>query len=213
MKKTFIALVLAILACVSWLILHRSQSSPKEVNQPLLLPLATNAPTSTAPPLTIISSNALGRPGSIDEDRWRRLMQIRQLALEQNQPVEFYVRVLDQSERPIGGAKLTLKLTRTDENMFTTTNFFHQKMGDEVLTIPIEMTSDETGWIRVSGTNGYFLDMVRLTKEGYSSSYPDGNFGGIHYEANGERTTYGGDILMTNAWNPNVGYTFHLEKK
>ncbi len=137
-------------------------------------------------------------------------MLVRQLALSQNQPVEFYARVLDQNNQPVEGAKLTLKLTRTDETMFATTNFFSRKMGDEVLIIPFELLSDSNGWIQLTGTNGYFLDMTGLSKEGYSSSYPNGNFGGVHYEPNGLRDTYGGDILLTNALDSQRGYILHL---
>ena len=145
MRKAPSILALAVLACVGWLILHRSQPSPKEVNQPPSLPAATKVEVAARTLIAsspTISSNALVRPDSIDEDRWNRLMQIRQLALEQNQPVEFYARVLDQNEKPVEGAKLAVLLGRTDEKMFETTNFFHHQMGDEVLNIRFELVSD-----------------------------------------------------------------------
>jgi hypothetical protein len=199
---------------VIWLILRQ----PKTALNPSVSPpqpiQATNAqpplqPSSASPPT--VSINAFLRPDSIDEETWNRLMQARQMMLEQNQPVEFYARVVDQNEQPIEGARLKLKLTRTNEKMFETTNFFHMQMGDEVLIIPLELTSDANGWIQVTRTNGSFLAVWGLTKEGYLSSYPDGNFGGVHYELHGVRNP-ASDILMTNAWDSKKGYIFHLQR-
>ena len=162
-------------------------------------------------PIPTVNTNAFVRPNSIDEDHWNHLMFVRQLALEENQPVEFYARVVDQNEQPLEGARLALKLTRTDDKMFATTNFFSRKMGDEVLIIPLELISDSNGWIQLTGTNGSFLDLTGLAKEGYQSSYPNGNFAGVHYELAGVRTPTE-DILMTNSWNPTQGYILHMQK-
>jgi hypothetical protein len=218
MKKMFwIILVLAALTICAWLFLHHPTETanentaapkPMQTTNPVVAPIVSNAPSQPSPqPAT----KAFIRPDYIDEDHWNRLMLVRQLALEQNQMIEFYARVVDQNEQPIEGAKLKLLLGRTDEKMFETTNFFHHQMGDEVLNIRFELVSDSNGWFQVTGTNGSFLEVWGLTKEGYLSSYPDGNFGGVHYEPGGVRTPIG-DILMTNAWNPQKGYILHLQK-
>jgi hypothetical protein len=213
MKKTiFVILILAAVVFCVWLLLHQPT---KQNVPPPTTPQLTNAvstpPVSNAPPLTMPATNAFIRPDSIDEATWNRLMLVRQLALEQNQPIEFYARVVDQNGQPIEGARFALLLGRTDEKMFETTNFFHHQMGDEVLNIRFELVSDANGWIQITGTNGSFLEVWGLAKDGYLSSYPDGNFGGVHYEPRGARTPMG-DTLMTNAWNPQKGYIFHLQK-
>jgi hypothetical protein len=219
MKKMFwIILVLAALTICAWLFLHHPTETanentaapkPMQTTNPVVAPIVSNAPSQPSPqPAT----NAFIRPDSIDEGHWNQLMLVRQLALLQNQPVEFYARVLDQNDQPVEGARLSLKLTRTDEKMFATTNFFSRQMGDEVLNIPFELLSDSNGWIRFTRTNGYFLDMRGLSKDGYLSKYPDGNFGGVHYESGGRRNTYGGDIQLTNALDPQKGYILHLQK-
>lgn len=217
MKKTFLIIpVLAVLAICAWLLFNRSAQAPKQNTGPES-PQPTNAVAmqiiSNAPPKSSqqLATNAFVRPNYIDEDQWNRLMLVRQLALEQNQPVEFYAQILDQNNQPVEGAKLTLKLTRTDERMFETTNFFSRQMGDEVLIIPFELFSDSNGWVSLTGTNGYFLNLWGLAKDGYSSSYPDGNFAGVHYELGGIRTPTQ-DILMTNSWNPQKGYILHFQK-
>ena len=217
MRKIFRFLIaLAALAFCAWLFFHRparvsiQNAVSPERSQPtnaIAPPRISNAPPKPPPLVT----DAFIRPNYIDEDQWNRLMLARKLALSQNQPVEFYARVLDQSNQPIEGAKLTLKLTRTDERMFETTNFFSRQMGDEVSTIPFELFSDSNGWIRLTQTNGMFLDLWSLSREGYSSSYPGGNFAGAHYKQGGVRTPTE-DILMTNSWNPNRGYILHLKK-
>jgi hypothetical protein len=182
---------------------------PPQPTNAVITPIISNTPPQ--PPSSQPATNALVRPIDIDENHWNQLMLVRQLALSQNQPVEFYARVLDQNDQPVEGAKLSLKLTRTDEKMFATTNFFSRQMGDEVLIIPFELFSDSNGWIRFTGTNGYFLNLWGLTREGYLSSYPDGNFAGVHYEPNSVRTPTQ-DILMTNSWNLQKGYILHLQK-
>ena len=217
MKKLFwIILVLAALTICAWLALRppaqvsSQNTAPPELPQPTNTATPTTSNPSPKPPQP--TTNVFVRPNYIDEDHWNQLMLVRQLALSQNQPVEFYARVLDQNNQPVEGAKLTLKLTRTDETMFATTNFFSRKMGDEVLIIPFELFSDSNGWIQLTETNGSFLDLTGLSKEGYLSSYPDGNFAGVHYELGGIRTPTQ-DILMTNSWNPEQGYILHLDKK
>jgi hypothetical protein len=216
---TLISIAVLFVFCL-WLVLRQPASTPTPITLTPIPPQPTNAVIepiipSTPPPQPPPSqpaTNAFVRPNNIDEDHWNQLMLARQLALLQNQPIEFYARVLDQNEQPLEGAKLSLKLTRTDEKMFETTNFFSRQMGDEVMIIPLELFSDSNGWIQVVGTNGYFLDMRGLSKEGYLSKYPDGNFGGVHYEPNDVRNTYGGDIQLTNALDSQKGYILHLQK-
>ncbi len=212
MKRICIVLILAALAFYMWLIL-RPKPALKENAHSLLPPPATNVETAPFPnvPAAVVDTNVFIRPNSIDEDHWNRLMLIRQLALSQNQPIEFYARVLDQDGKPIAGAKVFLKLTRTDERMFETTNYFSRKMGDEVLIIPVELMADSNGWLELTKTNGYFLNIWGVKKEGYTSSYPDGNFAGVHFEPGGVRTPTQ-DIQMTNAWNPKKGYILYLQK-
>jgi hypothetical protein len=216
MKKMFVIVCLAVCVFAAYFALRQ----PVMIAEPLVsLPMpsqTTNILPRELPavaPTSALNTNTFMRPDYIDLEQWNRLMFLRQTILEQNQPVEFYARIIDQSEQPIEGAKLTLKLTRIDEKIFSTTNFFHRQMGDEVQVSTIILTSDKNGWIQAAKTNGYFLDMVELFKNGYVSDYPSGNFGGVHYEARGERNTYGGDILMTNALNPKKGYILHLKKQ
>jgi hypothetical protein len=128
-----------------------------------------------------------------------------------NQPIEFYARVLDQNEQPIVGAELKLSLGRTEGMAFDSTNFSAWDPAKATHNIQFNEVSDSNGWIRIVGTNGSYIEMYGLIKEGYTSSYPDGNFGGVKYEGNGERTPMI-DIQMTNAWNTQRGIILRMQK-
>jgi hypothetical protein len=214
MKRFFLylSLILIVAFCL-WLALYRNAPQKSPLQRVQLgapskvepLPI-TNAPHSTA------EETELPRPPGIDDESWNRLMLLRKFVFEENKPVEFYARVVDQNEQPVSGAKMALRLGRMDESIFSMTNFPHWDPEKAVRENNFDLFSDANGWIQVAGTNGSFLNVWGLTKEGYLSSYPNGNFGGVSYEPHGRRNP-SGDILMTNAWNPQKGYTFHLWKK
>jgi hypothetical protein len=208
--------VLVALAFCVWLALRQPAHPPIQNVEPPKPPQPTNTVIepiipSTPPPQPPPSqpaTNALVRPNDIDEDHWNQLMLVRQIALEQNQPVKFYARVLDQNDQPVEGAKLQITLSQINEKMFETTNFFHMNMGDEITHIPLELVSDRDGWIKVTGVTGDSLWIEALNKEGYSCTLP--NIGSFLYEPNGQhRVGYTG---MEDAFNPAKGYILHLRK-
>jgi hypothetical protein len=214
-KNVLLAFALtALLICLLWLALRKSNPPSGPVVSPLQPIQTTNVQTPQTTPLPTAPTNnpaALIRPDSVDAPTWNKWMAYRQVVLEQNQPVEFYARVLDQNEQPVEGARLKLKLTRWDENEFSMSNFPHWDPAKAVQEIDFFLLSDSNGWIHLTGTNGSSLAVWGLVKDGYISSYPDGNFGGVSYEPNGRRNP-SGDIQMTNSWNPQKGYIFHLQK-
>jgi hypothetical protein len=95
MKKIFgVILVLVVLVFCVWLVLRR----PTELAEPTIVTpipfqptniivVISNAPSSRPAPAA--TTDTLVRPDSIAEEQWNRLMLIRQLALEENQPVQF----------------------------------------------------------------------------------------------------------------------------
>lgn len=204
----YFLLTLIVIFC-AWLIFRRT--APKQVVPTPAPSQKTNAsemPVSHAQPAT---HDALVRPASVDEPTWRRWLNYRGVVLSENQPVEFYARVIDQDGNPVGDAKLKLRLSRMNENEFSMANFPNWNPAKGVENKDLEVFSDSNGWIQITRTNGSHLAVWGLTKDGYLSSYPDGNFGGVSYEPNGRRNP-SGDIQMTNAWNPQKGYIFHLQK-
>ena len=212
MKKLLLISCLAFFGFIGWLLVRQPEPMLTKGNELPAMSQATSVKNTSA--ISVAKSVQVGTNGPIqtasgNEDIWNNY---RRLILEANQPVEFYARVLDQHRQPVVGAKLTLKLGRVDEKMFVNTNYLEWDAGRAVQNIFFALYSDSTGWFQISETNGSLISVWGLTKEGYLSSYPDGNFGGVSYEPGGRRNP-SGDILMTNAWNPNVGYTFHLEKQ
>jgi hypothetical protein len=164
MKKTILITIVAAIGIGGWIILHRPLPKPPVDLQKAAPDASMQAQTPANAPST--NQATLVRSDSIPKAQWDRLMFLRKLALERNQPVEFYARVLDQSEQSVEGAKLALRLSRVDEKMFETTNFFHHEMGDEVRSIPIELASDPKGWIQLTETNGFSLDLMGISKQG-----------------------------------------------
>lgn len=216
MKKIIALILVAVVsACCLWLFLRPDKTPPPKDVQTTSQPPATNleiaTPISELPQVVKVS-NVLERPFFIDEDKWDRLMMVRQTLLSRNQPVEFYARVVDQNVQPVEGVNLSVKLHRVDEKMFATTNFLSKQLGDEIVTKTNDLVSDAQGWVQLKGVTGFALDIIRLTKDGYVSRYSDGHHRGVTYESGGRRNT-SGDVQMTNAWNPTKGYTFHLWKK
>lgn len=216
MRVSLIIVVLAILAIIVWLSFH---TTLKKEPQPQTQTIVPSQTSSVQPPQPFVSttnapsyiSNNLVRPASLDEQTWNKFLSYREVVLSENQPIEFYARALDQSGKPVEGVKLHVSIERLDESVFVATNYLHWDPALAFQKLYFDLYSDANGWIQFTGTNGIVLDMTGLSKEGYISAYPNGNFGGVHYEPSGTRVP-SGDILMTNAWNPQKGYILHLQK-
>jgi hypothetical protein len=211
MKRAIVIILIltSVIICV-WLVLRRQIS--KQINPSQVSFQTTNisgAPVSHAP--SSATNAALIQPDTVDKATSDKWVKYRQVVLSENQPIEFYARVIDQNGNPVQGAKLILQLSRMNENEFSMANFPNWNPARAVVNKGFEVFSDSSGWIQVTQTNGSHLAVWGLTKEGYISSYPDGNFGGVSYEPGGRRNP-SGDIQMTNAWNPQKGYIFHLQK-
>ena len=216
MKKILVVLFLAALAFVTWLVLRQPKSMPHHapaVVQSIPAPTTnTQASTQTSTNLSALplfpapSENIPTRPASVDEETWNRWLAYRQFILEQNPPVEFYARVVDQDGQPVAGAKLTLKLTRLEGMAFATTNFSAWDPAKAIQDTVLDLYSDVNGWIRLAGITGRDLRVETLTKEGFNFVMPQiGSFG---YSP--ERAV--GYVGMEDAFNPDKGYIFHLQK-
>jgi hypothetical protein len=209
MKRIIHILIILVATFCAWLLLYKPTQIPEKNVTQQAQPQSTNvAPMRYAPSPAMATTNAFVRPSSIDEEHWNQLMQARQIILEQNQSIEFYVRVLDQNEQPVEGATLQITLSRIDEKLFETTNFFSMKMGDEIVHLPMKLVSDAEGWIKLNGVTGKALWIESLDKEGYSWTRPQ--LDSFAYEPNGQRTV--GYAGMEDAFNPEKGYILHLQK-
>jgi hypothetical protein len=214
MKKAFVYFILiaAVFFCL-WLALRRNAQTRKPPQEQGVIPStqssAASLPTTNSSQQKSASPDSkFRRPAGIDDEGWKWLQRVRQRALSANQPIEFYGRALDQNDKPVEGAKLILTLTYVDEEMFRGTNFFHMNMGDEMRFKPLELMSDADGWIKLSGIKGESLRVQSLSKEGYSWTMPQ--IGSFIYEQNGKHRV--GHTEMEDAFNPNKGYIFHLQK-
>ena len=205
-----IAVLIVVAICV-WLVLRRPAEMPK---QNTVLSHPTTQPTnvaiapiiSNAPPQP--TTNTFVRPDSIDESTWATIMQDRQVILSEDQPVEFYARVVDQDGQPVEGAKLTISLERLDETMFAPTNYLHWDPGAAYQKKYCDLLSDSNGWIQLTYVTGRSLRIETLVKDGYSWVTPQiGSFG---YEPDGKHSV--GYAGMEDAFDPSKGYILHLQK-
>jgi len=145
----------------------------------------------------------------MDDATWNQWMNYRQIVLSANQPIEFYVRVLDETGQPIEGAKLSLTLSRMNENIFSMTNFPHWQAADAAQHLKLDFYSNTEGWIKFTGVTGDSLWVESLQKEGYTWTMPQ--IGSFLYKPGGQHQVgYDG---MDDAFDPAKGYIFHMQKE
>ena len=212
MKKIVFISVAIIIAFSLWTIIPKPRPMPKNVIVPqnsfestnsAINPLASNGLSQA------LNTNIFVRPDYIDKEQWDQLMLMRQIALEKNQPIKFYARVVDQNEQPVEGAKLHVKLSRIDENIFSTTNFFNRNSDDIVQEMHFDYISDNSGWIKLTGITGETLRIESLSKSGYSWIMPQ--IGSFSYEPGRKHRV--GYAEMEDAFDSTKGYLLHLVKE
>jgi hypothetical protein len=208
MKKILlcIALVLLVLVCF-WLLTPKKSASnstlpakASSTNQPAnaAKEIVTNPDTKPVP---------LTRPGGIDNVGWARLLDVRNVLLRENQPMEFYARVLDQSGLPVSGARMELHLTRINEGRVSSPSFLHMKMGDEQEFLTNTLYSDENGRVALNSIRGKDLTVWSVGKDGYVSDYnARGNYLLVRYGSRDRQD------LNQDVTNPTKGITFQLWK-
>ena len=115
------------------------------------------------------------RPSGVDDAGWAYMLHIRELLMQENQPVEFYARVLDQNDKPVESARLELHLDRIDEDKVASQEFLHMNMGAEQMSLTNIIYSDANGRMQLRGITGTDLTVWSLSKEGYTSTYETGS--------------------------------------
>jgi len=210
-KAVIFIAVLVILILVGWLISYQRRTVPQPITPSPAAVQTTNSRTLTQTNATLpptVGTNTFLRPNSIDENTWNKWMSYRQLILAENQPVEFYVRVVDQAEQPVEGAKLTISLERLDETMFAPTNYLHWDPAAAFQKKFFDLHSDSKGWISITNMTARDLRVETLVKNGYSWTMPQ--IDAFGYEPEGKHSV--GYTEMEDAFNPDKGYVFHMEK-
>jgi hypothetical protein len=122
---------------------------------------ATPPEVSTAPLQNVTNTTA-----TPDRDEGKRLQQEESdnaivRAIEQtNVPINFWGRVVDQDQQPIGGARVQYSYSTEHSNGLTVA-WGQQKIHKN------EITTDAAGMFTVSGFKGHTLTVESLVKEGY----------------------------------------------
>ena len=140
------------------------------------------------------------------------LTPLRKLAmvLQENQPIAFYARTIDQNDNPVSGVRLELGWARLNTGK-ALAKFPKIDMGEQEFKTNV-VFSDTNGWIRLKGISGKYLNIGNLGKEGYVWDRPF-DLGSLIFEPYGKRNASGRVVEIGDALDPNKGYTFHLWKK
>ena len=184
--------------------------STTQTNSSVATGVVSTAPLSNQIPVDL--SKQWVRPPGVSDGGWAYAIRWRETLLHWNHPLDFFARVVDQNDQPVDDAKMEFRIVRVDEKTVLSQAFLHMKEGSEQDFQTKTLLSDEKGWISLTGISGKSLTAINLSKIGCISSYPSTYYVGMSYDPNGQRNP-SGDIFVTNAWNPKVGYTFHLWKK
>lgn len=168
------------------------------------------------------ANKLLVRPAGMEDDGWEQYQLMLEMLMEINLPIQFYGRVVDQNGQPVSGAGVEFHVTGVDTDKVLA-KYPHMNMGDEQVTWTNVLVSDANGWIRMTNAAGHYLAIWKYpSKEGYTSKYPNENFGTLIYETTTILTTNGPkriphynisiSDLTTDAFNPAKGFVFHLQK-
>ena len=169
------------------------------------------------------------RPYGVDDDGWNYVQIMLGLVLQENQPIEFYARVVDQNEKPVEGAQMEFHISGFNTQQLLE-KFPHISPENAQTNWTKIIASDAKGWVQLKGVAGHYLTIYKLSKDGFSSQ---NNLGEIEYTTriecatqseladkykqmtNGVPQWHIGIIsgsIDTNAINPNKGFTFILKK-
>ncbi|MFN0069577.1 MAG: hypothetical protein ACKVYV_18320, partial [Limisphaerales bacterium] len=121
-------------------------------------------PAPAAPPSTGESGLP---PGATD-----RFRALRDYSLSRDGPVSLYGLVLDQGRRPVPGAVIELELRQADSELLERTNLLEFKMGDELLSRTLTVTSGPNGRFEVIADHGRLLTLQNVTRPGYQWIVP-----------------------------------------
>lgn len=176
--------------------------------QPLIQMVDSNAATSVLE--TNLDQKPWVRPPGVDDEGWKYLTLTRKILLTENQPVEFYARVLDQDGKAVAQARLDLDLSLVNiEKMLA--EYPHMNMGSEITNHQFMIYSDTNGWLQFVGAKGRVLNIKNLTKDGYVWQRPQG-MGSPVFDPGGKRNVTG-TVDLYDSFNRAKGYTFNLWKK
>ena len=225
MEKTRTIIFVAIIVACLVLLIHKA-------HRPALVPTiqATNivvnafAQTNANQTTAAKKRKPLVRPPGMDDDTWKYMFLMHELMFQVNRPIEFYARVVDQAGHPVPDVRVELHLFRQNEDLIEE-KFPNVDIGGIQAFSTNVLYSDAKGWIQLNGITGHILTVWTLTRDGYESAHPDGNYGGIEYKTNAVVNVAGrdevvemgcntssGDITM-DALDPDKGHTFYLWKK
>ena len=152
--------------------------------------------------LTNAAAKSWVRPPGVSDADWREATAIRHMMLATNKKIEFHARAVDQDGAGINGVVFDLMLSGVDEEKVLR-EFPNIKMGSEIFSETIHLTTDSNGWVHLTGRRGRMV-VVEGLKPGNGYLWQQNGYPSFDYD--------GGQALKPHE-DPTKGYTFHLWKK
>lgn len=173
-KRIYLSLgVIALLLALLWWFWPR-QAMPSAAREQPAKPATAAAPASSPTPGTPqkdgITAEDLARipgPGT-DEQKRARILEVRQIMNQANQPVNFWGKVIDQDNAPLPGVKVKVSVKHTRELLPGATRDVFDYL---------DLVTDAEGLFNVTDRKGSLLGIEEMKKDGYESP----NTGGRAY--------------------------------
>jgi len=162
--------------------------------------IASNTPSSEV--LTNPAYKKWEKPSNTSESDWQYATVIRQMMLATNKKIDYHARVIDQNGIGVAGAILEVEISGVDEQKVLR-EFPAMKMGSELFSEKIQLTSDSDGWIRLIDRRGTMV-VVKDLQPGSGYIWQLKGYPSFDYKGNHE---------LKDFQDPAKGYLVHLWKK
>ena len=162
--------------------------------------IASNTPSSEV--LTNPAYKKWEKPSNTSESDWQYATVIRQMMLATNKKIDYHARVIDQNGIGVAGAILEVEISGVDEQKVLR-EFPAMKMGSELFSEKIQLTSDSDGWIRLIDRRGTMV-VVKDLQPGSGYIWQLKGYPSFDYK---------GGPDLTDFQDPKKGYVIHVWKK
>ncbi|MEN9840907.1 MAG: hypothetical protein RL376_707 [Verrucomicrobiota bacterium] len=166
-KKIYIIAVLVVaMFSVLWLWPRNEQPAPatSQATPPKTPPAASVAAGATVTPEDLAKTPWTGT----DEQKRGRILEVREIVQQANQPISFYGQVIDQDNAPLPGVKVRFSVKYTQSLIPGTAR--------DVFDY-VDQITDAQGLFSLTGKKGALLSVETMQKEGYEA----GNVSGRPY--------------------------------
>ena len=162
-KIWIVGLMTILLVGLSWLLL-RDPAAPQEGKTQNGRTASIGGQDSSESGKSDVAAADLARiPGlANDEQKRARVLELREIMDQANQPIQFWGKVVDQCNTPLSGVEVQLSIRHTRERVPGATEDVFEYL---------DIFTDGEGLFRVADRKGALVGVESLTKNGYEAPY------------------------------------------